>query len=69
MAIPIIDNMISLTEYATLHGVTPDTIRQGVLVGRFPDAHKLGRNWVIPKDAPFIDRSETTKQTKEETRQ
>lgn len=47
--------LISLKEYANMHGVTPDTIRQKVLRGGFTTAQKIGRNWVIDKDEPYSD--------------
>lgn len=47
--------LISLKEYAELHGVTPDTVRQKVLRGGFKTAQKIGRNWVIDKNEPNDD--------------
>lgn len=52
--------LISLREYAELHGVTPDTIRQKVLRGGFTTAQKIGRNWVIDKDEPYNDKRESS---------
>ena len=46
--------LISLVEYAKLHGVTQDTIRHKVHRGSLK-AQKIGRNWVIDKDTPYID--------------
>lgn len=48
--------LISLAEYAKKHGKIPDTIRQMALRGKFQTAHKIGRNWVIDEDEPYIDR-------------
>lgn len=48
-------NLISLAEYAELHGVTHDTIRQRANRGVFKTARKIGRNWVIDKNEPYID--------------
>ena len=48
-------NLISIAEYAQMHGVTPDTVRQKILRGNLPEAVKIGRNWCIPEDAPYID--------------
>lgn len=48
-------NLISLKEYAELHGVTPDTVRQKVLRGGFKSAQKIGRNWVINRNEPYTD--------------
>lgn len=48
-------NLISLAEYAKLHGVTHDTVRQRANRGNFKTARKIGRNWVIDKNEPYID--------------
>lgn len=47
--------LISLAEYAKIHGVTSDTIRQRVLRGCFETAVKIGRNWCINKNEPYKD--------------
>lgn len=49
------NDLISLAEYAELHGVTPDTIRQRANRGVFKTARKIGRNWVIDRNEPYID--------------
>jgi len=49
------DNLISIAEYAVLVGRDPATIRQRCLRGTQPGAKKIGRDWVIPADAPFVD--------------
>lgn len=49
------ENLISLAEYAELHGVTPDTARQRANRGVFKTARKIGRNWVIDKNESYID--------------
>lgn len=46
--------LISLAEYAEMHGVKQDTVRQKVLRG-YLKAEKIGRNWVIDRDTPYID--------------
>lgn len=48
-------NLISLAEYAKMHNVTPDTVRQRANRGVFKTARKIGRNWVIDKNEPYID--------------
>ena len=48
-------NLISLAEYAELHGVTSGTVRQRANRGVFKTARKIGRNWVIDKNEPYID--------------
>ena len=45
--------LISITEYAALHGVKPDTVKHRIKRGLHPEAVKIGRNWAIPRDAPF----------------
>ena len=46
--------LISLLEYAKKHGVTPDTVRQKILRG-YLNAFKIGRNWVIDSEEPYVD--------------
>lgn len=53
---------VNLTEYAAMHGVTPDTIRQRIARGRHPEAVKVGRDWLIPKDAPYRPDGRTKKE-------
>lgn len=47
--------LISLAEYAQRHGRHQDTVRQKALRGGFRTAQKIGRNWVIDEDEPYID--------------
>jgi len=47
--------LISLAEYAALHGVHQDTVRQKILRGNLM-AKKIGRNWVIDKNEPYVDK-------------
>ena len=46
--------LISLAEYAKKHGITPDTVRQKILRG-YLKAFKIGRNWVIDSEEPYVD--------------
>lgn len=55
------DNLISLEEYARLHGKAPRTIRQKAQRGGFATAVKVGRNWVIDKSEPYIDNRKNNK--------
>jgi excisionase family DNA binding protein len=48
------EDLISLAEYAELQGVHQDTVRQKILRGNLK-AKKIGRNWVIDKNEPYID--------------
>ena len=50
-----INDYISLAEYAKLNGRTPATVRQKVLRGGFKTARKIGRNWMIDKNEPYVD--------------
>jgi hypothetical protein len=47
--------LISLVEYAKLHGKEESTVRRKAIRGGFKTAQKIGRNWVIDKDEPYID--------------
>ena len=49
------EELISLAEYAEMHKVKQDTIKHRVLRGSFTTARKIGRNWVIDKNEPYID--------------
>ena len=48
-------SLISLAEYAKLHGKSHATVRQRVLRGNFKTAKKIGRNWVIDSGEPYED--------------
>ena len=52
------NNLIPIKDYASIHGVTPATIRQRILRGAMPGAVKVGRDWLIPHDLPFVDNRE-----------
>lgn len=47
--------LISLAEYAKRHGRNADSVRQKVLRGGFKTAQKVGRNWLIEEDEPYLD--------------
>lgn len=47
--------LISLAEYAKKYNRSPDNVRQKILRGGFETARKIGRNWVIDSEEPFID--------------
>jgi len=49
-----INNLISLPEYAKLVDKQEATVRQKVLRGKLK-AIKIGRNWLIDKNEPYID--------------
>lgn len=49
------ENLISLKEYAAIHGKDDGNLRRMAAAGKFKTARKLGNIWVIDKDEPFID--------------
>jgi hypothetical protein len=50
--------MIPINEYAAKIGKAPTTIRQKCQRGTLPGAVKIGRDWLIPEDAPYPDNRE-----------
>lgn len=50
------DEMITITEYAKQHGISPATMRQRIARGRHPEAVKIGRDWLIPRGAELVDK-------------
>jgi excisionase family DNA binding protein len=63
-------DLISISEYAKLVGVSPDTVRQKILRENI-NATKIGRNWVIDKNEPYVDsrvRKEERKMVKYKTK-
>jgi len=49
------NELISLAEYAKMHSITNSTARQRAARGVFKTAKKIGRNWIIEKNEPYID--------------
>ena len=49
------EELISLVEYAKIHGLDTSTVRQRASRGSYRTARKIGRNWVIDKNEPHID--------------
>ena len=47
--------LISLAEYAKKNGKSARQIRQKAAAGGFETAQKIGRNWIIEEDEPYID--------------
>ena len=45
--------LISLTQYAALHGKNESSARRMALLGRFQTAAKIGRNWLIDDQEPW----------------
>ena len=50
-----IDGYITLAEYAVKNNLLPNTVRRKCLRGNVPGAIKVGRDWLIPADAPYPD--------------
>ena len=47
--------LISLLEYANIHGKSKRTILQKALAGGLKTAQKVGSTYVIDADEPYID--------------
>ena len=54
------EGLIPIAVYAARVGRDPATIRQRCLRGAMPGAVKLGRDWLVPADAPLPDRRVTS---------
>lgn len=46
---------IPLKEYAIKHEKDPATARQRAIRGSFKTAEKIGRDWFIDEDEPWLD--------------
>lgn len=49
------EELIPLIEYAKMHNIASATARQRAIRGAFKTARKLGRDWFIDKNEPYID--------------
>lgn len=47
--------LLTLKEYAKKHNVHIATVQQKIKRGNLPEAQKMGRIWLIPEDAKYID--------------
>jgi hypothetical protein len=47
------NDMIPIADYAAIHGVTPQTIRDRIKRGLHPEAVKMAGVWLIDKEAPY----------------
>lgn len=47
--------LITVSEYAEKLGLSAGSVRQKCQRGTLPGAVKVGRDWVIPADAPYPD--------------
>ena len=50
-----VPDIVSLAEYARLHGKAEGTVRQKAIRGGFKTARKIGRNWAIDRNEPYVD--------------
>ena len=49
------EQLISLTEYAKLHGLARDTVVQRAKRGAYKTARKVGSTYVIDANEPHVD--------------
>ena len=47
--------LISLAEYAKRRGIAVSSVRRKCLIGDIEGAIKIGRNWCLPDNAPYVD--------------
>lgn len=52
--------LVSITEYAKMHGKAPVSVRQKAARGGFKTAQKIGKTWVIDSAEPYTDERITT---------
>ena len=52
-------DLISISEYAALHGKKRNTIQAKCIRGGYKTARKIGHNWVISASEPYNDLRET----------
>lgn len=48
-------DMIPIAEYAKMIGKATITVADKCRRGNLPGAMKIGRDWFVPKDAPYPD--------------
>ena len=48
-----ISGMISISEWASLHGHKKESANKLIQRGKLPQAQKIGRNWILPEDTPW----------------
>ena len=58
-------NMITIAEYAARIGKAPRSVRQKCQRGTLPGAVKIGRDWLVPENAPYPDERIKTGQYKD----
>lgn len=50
------DNLIPIAEYAAMQKKNISTVRQKAQRGGFKTARKIGRDWFIDPDEPYVDK-------------
>lgn len=50
------ENLVSLSEYASIYGLPTDTVKSARRQGRFKSAIKIGRNWCVDKNEVLTDK-------------
>lgn len=54
---PVIpSDLVSLSEYAEMHGKAPKSVHDMVQRGGLNTAVKIGRNWLVNRSEPYPDR-------------
>ena len=49
------NNLITIKDYAKMHGIEPATVRQRIMRGVMTGAVKLANAWFVPRDLPLTD--------------
>lgn len=49
------NDLIPVKEYASMHGISPATVRQRILRGAMPGAVKMAGSWFVPRNLPLTD--------------
>ena len=47
--------MLTISQYAARIGKAPRSVQQKCKAGTLPGAVKIGRDWLIPENAPYPD--------------
>lgn len=53
------DDLITIAEYAAIHGKDGSTIRRKCIAGGYQTARKIGHQWVISASEPYTDLRQT----------
>jgi hypothetical protein len=59
------NEMLTIAEYAARIGKASRSVRQKCQLGTLPGAVKIGRDWLIPSEAPYQDRRVKTGEYKD----